>query len=84
MEKILIEKLENHIHQNKKDDIWKDYFEIETITGIDIHDVIKILRDCDKNLFCRNTNDKYTTRKMYEQYLSFWTKLRDSFAGRII
>lgn len=80
MENILIEKFDNFIDKCPYT-IWKSYSEIEEITGIDIHDVIKIIDNNGK--FCQNSENKYTTRKMYKKYRSFTDKLLDSFANKI-
>jgi hypothetical protein len=80
--KNLTEKFEDYINQNHMSGIWKTYVEIEKITGVEIHDVIEYL-DSSKN-FCRNSQNKFTTRKMYDRYIPFFEKLRDSFAGRLI
>ena len=75
----LTQKFENYIEENHKNGIFKSYIEIEEITNIEIHEVIKII-DNSKN-FCRNTNGEWTTRDMYEKYTSFWNKFLD--AGKI-
>lgn len=80
--KTLTEKFEDYINQNHKDGIWKTYVEIEKITGVEIHDVIEYLES--SKYFCRNSRNKFTTRKMYEKYTPFLIKLRDSFAGRLL
>lgn len=78
MEK-MITKFEDYIEKNHSNGIWKNYIEIENITGIELHDVIK---NVDNNyLFCKNQQGLFTTRKMYEKYTNFWLKFLDSYVG---
>lgn len=72
---IKVEKFEDYIEKNHTNGIWKNLIEIEEITGEDIHIIIT---DIDNSFeFCKNSQGKYTTRKMYEKYTSFWRKLLD-------
>ena len=77
----LIQKFEKYIEENHHNGIFKTYLEIEEITGVEIHDVIKFIDNCDD--FRRNTNMKWTTLKMYHKYRGFWYKFSDILDGRI-
>ena len=81
MDKIIIEKLEKYINEHPEDGVWKDELEIETITGVDIHKIIKTLRSNSSNKFVHNRKDKYSTRNMYNKHASLWTKFKDNYLG---
>ena len=68
---------EKYIDDNHVKGIWKNYFELEEITGIDIRDVNKNVYIC--NVFIENSKGIFTTRKMYEKYISFFSKLFDAY-----
>ena len=57
---------------------FEDYIEKNHTNGI-----WKNLIEIDNSFeFCKNSQGKYTTRKMYKKYTSFWRKLLDVSTNR--
>ena len=73
----LIVKYEKYVNEHIEEGFWKSYIEIEEITGIEIHDVIRYIDD--SNEFIINTSRKWTTRKMYSKHTKFWKKIIDVY-----
>jgi len=80
---ILIENFERCITDNEGNcGIWTTYIELESMSKIDIHDVIRIVDDSKE--FIKNSTGQITTRKMYEEFAPFLVKVNNVLSGRYI
>ena len=81
VERQLIYKFEIYINENHENGIFKDFLEIQEITGTELRDIILIIKNSD--YFLKNSKGNYTTRTMYLKHMKFWPKVWDMFDGKI-